>query len=60
MPAFADRAKVFDLEGDQVALFLSSLQKANQRLMRISLELDFLRNWPYIWKYTGTSLWRGR
>lgn len=40
MPAFADRAKVFDLEGDQVALFLSSLQKANQRLMRISLELD--------------------
>ncbi len=39
-PAFAERAASFDLETDQVALFLSSLQKANQSLMHMSLELD--------------------
>ena len=38
--AFAERAASFDLEADQVALFLSSLQKANQSLMHMSLELD--------------------
>ena len=39
-PAFAERAEPFDLDGDQVTLFLTSLQKANQQLMRISLDLD--------------------
>ena len=39
-PAFAERAEPFDLEGDQVGLFLSSLQKANQLLMRMSLDLE--------------------
>lgn len=39
-PAFAERAEPFDLEGDQVELFLSSLQKANQHLLRMSLDLD--------------------
>jgi signal transduction histidine kinase/HD-like signal output (HDOD) protein/ActR/RegA family two-component response regulator len=39
-PAFAERAAPFDLEGDQVGLFLSSLQKANQLLMRMSLDLE--------------------
>lgn len=39
-PAFAERATPFNLENDQTALFLSSLQKANQRLLGISLELE--------------------
>ena len=39
-PAFAERAEPFDLDGDQVGLFLSSLQKANQLLMRMSLDLE--------------------
>lgn len=39
-PAFAERAEPFDLDGDQVTLFLSSLQKANQQLMRIGLDLE--------------------
>ena len=39
-PAFAERAAAFNLETDQVALFLSSLQKANQHLMHMSLELE--------------------
>ncbi len=39
-PAFAERAAPFDLDGDQVSLFLSSLQKANQMLMRMGLELE--------------------
>ncbi|MDO9583485.1 MAG: HDOD domain-containing protein [Desulfomicrobium sp.] len=39
-PAFAERAEPFDLDGDQVTLFLSSLQKANQQLMRMGLDLE--------------------
>jgi len=39
-PAFAERAEPFELDGDQVGLFLSSLQKANQQLMRMSLDLE--------------------
>lgn len=39
-PAFAERAEPFDLDGDQVTLFLSSLQKANQQLMRLGLDLE--------------------
>jgi signal transduction histidine kinase/HD-like signal output (HDOD) protein/CheY-like chemotaxis protein len=39
-PAFEERAEPFELEGDQVALFLSSLQKANQQLMRMGLDLE--------------------
>ncbi len=39
-PAFAERAEPFELDGDQVGLFLSSLQKANQQLMRIGLDLE--------------------
>jgi len=39
-PAFAERAEPFNLDGDQVGLFLSSLQKANQQLMRLSLDLE--------------------
>jgi hypothetical protein len=39
-PAFAERAEPFDLDGDQVGLFLSSLQKANQQLMRVGLDLE--------------------
>ncbi len=39
-PAFAERAEPFNLDGDQVTLFLSSLQKANQRLLRIGLDLE--------------------
>jgi signal transduction histidine kinase/HD-like signal output (HDOD) protein len=39
-PAFAERAQPFELDGDQVGLFLSSLQKANQQLMRMALDLD--------------------
>ena len=39
-PAFAERAEPFDLDGDQVGLFLSSLQKANQQLMRLGLDLE--------------------
>ncbi|WP_051307278.1 HDOD domain-containing protein [Desulfomicrobium escambiense] len=39
-PAFAERAEPFDLDGDQVTLFLSSLQQANQQLMRMGLDLE--------------------
>lgn len=39
-PAFAERAQPFNLEGDQVGLFLSSLQRANQLLMHMSLDLE--------------------
>ena len=39
-PAFAERAEPFQLDGDQVSLFLSSLQKANQQLMRMGLDLE--------------------
>lgn len=39
-PAFAERAAPFDLDGDQVSLFLSSLQQANQMLMRMALDLE--------------------
>ena len=39
-PAFAERAEPFDLDGDQVTLFLTSLQKANQQLMRLGLDLE--------------------
>jgi len=39
-PAFAERAEPFDLDGDQVGLFLSSLQRANQQLMRMGLDLE--------------------
>jgi signal transduction histidine kinase/HD-like signal output (HDOD) protein/ActR/RegA family two-component response regulator len=39
-PAFAERAEPFALDGDQVSLFLTSLQKANQLLMRMGLDLE--------------------
>lgn len=39
-PAFAERARPFNLDGDQVALFLTSLQMANQMLMRLGLDLE--------------------
>jgi signal transduction histidine kinase/HD-like signal output (HDOD) protein/ActR/RegA family two-component response regulator len=39
-PAFAERCKPFNLDGDQIALFLSSLQQANQMLMRLGLDLE--------------------
>jgi signal transduction histidine kinase/ActR/RegA family two-component response regulator len=39
-PAFAERAEPFNLDGDQVTLFLTSLQKANQHLMRMGLDLE--------------------
>ncbi len=39
-PAFEERAEPFNLDGDQVGLFLSSLQKANQQLMRMGLDLE--------------------
>ncbi|MBM9532370.1 hypothetical protein JWG42_19640, partial [Desulfoprunum benzoelyticum] len=39
-PSFEERAEPFNLDGDQVGLFLSSLQKANQQLMRMGLDLE--------------------